>query len=237
MRVILKPAGAMIVLGATAVLAAVALTRPQKEQLKEQAELPASDLFKSKKSESTSLFDSKDKMDVINLTQTGKTDWVCWGTTNDPKQTVRKANATPIISDYTLILPEQKILGVGKRGPARGVTWSNGAPTTNAAVAYGGIYVGEQNGFKLTLPAPVASKPKKLHVYVGGFQAGGDFSAWVSDGSKATIDRKEVALGQGYYAREYTVEYKATAPNQKVEVVWKMARGSGNVSLLAAALE
>jgi hypothetical protein len=227
----------MIVLGATAVLAAVALTRPQKEQLKEQTELPASDLFVPKKADKTSLYDSKDQMGLINLTQAGKTDWVCWGTTNDPKQTVRKANAAAVISDYTLVLPEQKILGAGKRGPARGLTWSNGAPTTNASVAYGGVYVGEQNGFKLTVPAPVSSKPKKLHVYVGGYKAGGDFSAWIPDGSKPYVSHKEIALGEGYYAREYTVEFKATAPNQKMEVVWKMARGGGNVSLLAAALE
>jgi hypothetical protein len=237
MRVILKPAGAMIVLGATAVLAAVALTRPQKEQIKEQVELPASDLFKSKKQNAPGLYDSKDKMAPINLTQVGGTDWVVWGTTSDPKQAVRKADSPKAISDFALIMPERKILGVGKRGPARGLTWSNGAPTAKAPIAYGGLYVGEQNGFKFTVPAPVGSKPKKLRVYVGGYQAGGDFSAWITDGSKPKTTHTEIALGQGYYAREYVVEFKASAPGQKMEVVWKMERGGGNVSLLAAALE
>jgi hypothetical protein len=226
----------MIVLGATAVLAAVALTRPQKEQIKAQAELPGSDLFKSKRAQS-SLYDSKDKMAAINLTETGQSDWVCWGTNDDPKRAVRKAGGASLISDYKLIVPEKKILGVGKRGPARGLTWSNGAPTKQVPVAYGGVYVGETNGFKFTVPAKQGDKTQKLHVYVGGFKAGGDFSAWVTDGNKPKTEMKELALGEGYYAREYTIEFKATAPNQNLEVVWKMERGGGNVSLMAAALE
>jgi hypothetical protein len=234
MRVILKPAGAMIVLGATAILAAVALTRPQKEQIKQNAELPASELFKSKK-QAQGLFDSKEKMAPINLSEIGKTDWICWGTNENEKNVTRKAGSGPVISNYTLIMPNKKILGVGKRGPSRGLTWSNGTPTAAVPVAYGGVHVGEENGFKMTLPA--SDKKQTLHVYVGGYQAGGDFSAWVSDGTKAATTEKEVALGQGYYAREYKVEFKSSAPNQKLEVVWKMARGSGNVSLLAAALE
>jgi hypothetical protein len=150
MRVILKPAGAMIVLGATAILAAVALTRPQKEQIKQNAELPASELFKSKK-QAQGLFDSKEKMAPINLSEIGKTDWICWGTNENEKNVTRKAGSGPVISNYTLIMPNKKILGVGKRGPSRGLTWSNGTPTAAVPVAYGGVHVGEENGFKMTL--------------------------------------------------------------------------------------
>jgi hypothetical protein len=232
MRVILKPAGAIIVIGATVILAVVALTRPQKAHLQQPDELAASALFKPK-----NLVESRDKVNPINLTEVGKSDWVCWGTNDDLKSVVRKADGGNLISDYKLVLPDKSILGMGQRGPTRGMTWSNGTPTSQSSVAYGGVYVGAANGFQLTVPAKPDNKPKKLRVYVAGFKASGEFSATMTADTPPRTEMKEMALGGGYYTREYTVEFKGTTPSQNLEITWKMGRGEGNVSLLAAALE
>jgi hypothetical protein len=237
MRIVLKPAGMLIIGGLITLAGTVVVVRAQQEELRKVPELGPIEGFQSKKKESApqSVFNSKEEMGSINISQFGTKDWVVWGV-DKSKNPIRKAVSNKLISDYELIQPNQKVLAAGKRGPTRAMLWTDGKPVAKKDAAYPGIHVDQNNGFRFTVPA--STELQKLRVFVGGYKAGGDFAAFTTDGSAVKIEKEDLALGEGYYSRTYTVDFKATAPNQNLTVIWRMSSGSGgNVSLQGAALE
>lgn len=237
MRIVLKPAGALLVVGAVAALVIIVVVRNEQTALTNTPEMGPVATFQSKKKkpgEINAIFDSKDKMLPINLTEAGTHDWVVWGV-DGASGPIRKANGNGVIGDYELLLPDKQVLGEGKRGPTRGLHWSDGKPQEKADIVYAGAHVSDGNGFRFKVPA--TSEEQVLRVFVGGYKTGGNFSAFVTDGSTVQTKQTDVALSEGYYSRMYEVTFKATTPNQVLTVVWKGGGSAGNVSLQAAALE
>src|SRR5687768_1546333 len=114
MRIVLKPAGLMVVFGIFAIFVSVLVIRAQGAKLREAPEMAPIAAFKSKKKAAggKSLFDARDKMVPVNLTEVGKKDWVVWGL-DDSIKSARKADTKKLISDYTLVRPKETILAVG----------------------------------------------------------------------------------------------------------------------------
>jgi|GEM_PF-3160064 hypothetical protein len=240
MRVILKPAGLLFVIGVLVILSSVIYSRRKKEEIARMPETGVIAGFESKKKNAAggapknALFQTRDAVKPVDLTAVGKLDWVHWGHP-DNQSVNRKATARKWIGDMTLLQPGVGIRKEGERGPSRGVSWSDGAPTRKIDVVYSGLFVSETNGFRFDVAADAT--PRKLHVYTGGYQAGGTLKVKLSDGSKPIVTPTEAALASGYYARAYTIAFQAKSPAQKLTVEWAKTSGPGNVSLQAAALE
>lgn len=241
MRVILKPAGLILLLGALVVLTSLVIIKPQKAKLLESSESAPLDVFKSEKKAnrgSASIFDGQDAVTQVNLSEVGTQDWVHWGLTG-PKSVNRKAGGGNRISDFRLLNGDDGLITDGKRGPTRGISWTGGTPTSKETLTYSGIHV-RKNGFAFHVPAD--SKPHTLRVYTGGLRAQGEFSAWLSgspDAAKPKVAMQDTALANGYWTRIYTVDMPAAA-GQTLNVTWRMKGDSGdksNVSLQAAALD
>ena len=243
MNIIIKPAGLLVVLGLTTILVTTTMVQIQKSRAQQ---LPAIDTpidgFQSKKRAkdgTVSIFDGKDAMETINLSDTGKLDWVHWGLSG-PHSIDRKRDATSgiSISDYTLANGNTGLLNGEEHGPSRGFLWSGGRPTAFQSVTYTGVHLKSKNGFQFSVHAD--ANPHTLRVYVGGYRAGGEFSAWLPEASTPVrVAMKETALQSGYYSRIYTVSFHPDSKNQELKVVWRTGgtTSGGNVSLQAATLE
>jgi hypothetical protein len=163
-----------------------------------------------------------------SLTTEGGTDWVHWGDTS----LNRKAGVPPQLSSYSVV-------GSGTvltySNDPRSLSWTDGAPTASSANNFNGIYiVNVANGFSFTAPADTSSRT--LVVHVGGWYSGGTLTAHLSDGSAPDfVDTTPSVFGQ--YDRNYTLTYVAGSTAQTLTVTWKMASGTGNVTLNAAALQ
>jgi hypothetical protein len=232
MHVILKPAGVLLLVGSVATLSALALIRPVKTNVEMLPETKPIEGFATRK-DRTSTFNSKTQMHPVNLTQEGKVDWVCWRS-DASHAVVRRKSGGRLFSELKLLSGEAPSLEKAKAGPSRAFLWSDGDSPMPSSVAYPGFHTEGDGGFNFSVDVDAA--PHTLTVYVGGYQAGGDFTATLTDGTKATVTNTEIALGEGYYSRAYTVQFRAGSPGQKVRVVWKKSRGNGNVSLQAATL-
>ena len=236
MRVVLKPAGVLLVIGAMIVLAIMALVKPQKEKIAEAAEFAPIAGLKSKKQnkDKLALFEGKDTVRPVDLSEVGTLDWVHWGL-GGPDKVNRKDSENKRISDFTFFNDKKNVQTEGKRGPARGLWWHGGTPTEKSAITYAGVHVGEQNGFRFSVEAD--KTPRTLRVYAGGYMAEGEFSAWRSDGTPAKVAVQDIALASGFYTRVYTIRFQASEPKQRLNVVWRKKGGPGNISLQAAALQ
>ncbi len=163
----------------------------------------------------------------VNLTREGSSDWIHWGdaTVN------RKSGVTAQLSGYT-VLGAAPSLQYGN--DPRPVNWTDGAPTATSTNNQNGIFVyGTGDGFTFTAPADTTKRALVIHV--GGWNSTGVLTAHLSDGSAA--DYTNTAAGStGQYDGNYTLVYSAAGPGQTLMVTWKMASGTGNVTLNAAAL-
>ncbi len=241
MNVIIKPAGLMLILGSVTILTTMVVVRSQKPKLQElpAIETPIAGFQSTKRAKNgvVSVFDGKDAMETVDLTRTGSTDWVHWGLSG-PHGLSRRRGGSPAISDYTLSGGPVGLMKDGSRGPSRGFVWTGGTPTRTVPVTYTGAHLSGKNGFQFRVRTD--PRPHTLRVYVGGYRAGGEFSAWLPEGSQPVrVALKETALQTGYYSRVYTVDFRPTAPNQDLKVTWRAAGvgSGGNLSLQAAALE
>ena len=237
MRLVLKPAGLLALVGVITALVAIVVSRVQGQRLEGAGELGPLAEFQSKKkasTEKTSVFDSKEKMAPVNLSETGRKDWIVWGL-EGVKSPVRKANVTHLISDYSVLQPGKGILGEGKRGPSRAMFWKDGDPIVRQDVAYPGVHLSEGNGFRFTVPA--TKEKQTLRVYLGGYKTGGDIIPVLSNGKPVKTTREDVALEQGYYSKMVKIEFQAPEPNQQLTVIWRTSSAVGNISLQAATLE
>ena len=164
---------------------------------------------------------------AVNLTTEGTADWVHWGDTS----LNRKAGVAAQISNYT-------VAGSGSvlkyANDPRPLSWTDGSPTALGTNNKNGVYIsGTGNGFSIAAPADTTTRTIVLHV--GGWNSGGTLTARLSDGS-ATDFVNTTATASGQYDRNYTLTYQAGAGGQHLTVTWKMASGTGNVTLNGAAL-
>jgi hypothetical protein len=181
----------------------------------------------------------------VDLTMTGKLDWVHWGLYTDSSIT-RKSGVSPAISDFSLL--GTGVINVYQYSDNyNGYTWFDGSPTVEATNTTTGVWAYQAypptilgSGFQFTVPAD--TNWNQLQVFVGTFAARGLFKATLSDGTLAYSDNSlfNSANGPGGV---YTLNYKASIPNQTLTVQWTLSQRaagtnsvSGNVTLQAAAL-
>jgi hypothetical protein len=165
---------------------------------------------------------------AVDLSAEGALDWVHWGDTS----LNRKSGGGSQIGTYTV---------VGGGSPAkysndpRPMSWTGGTLAATGMNNLNGLYLsGTGKGFTITAPADTTTRT--LVVHVGGWNSGGTLTAHLSDGSSADFVNTTSILS-GQYDRNYTLVYHAAGVGKVLTVTWKMASGSGNVTLNGAALQ
>jgi hypothetical protein len=163
---------------------------------------------------------------TANITTEGALDWVHWG----DAALNRKSGVAAQLSTYSVV-------GAGTvytyGNDPRGITWSDGTPTTTATGDTNGLYIyGTGNGFSLT--APASTTTRVLTVHVGGWNSGGTLTASLGDGSAANFVSTTATAG-GQYDENYTLTYTAGSTTT-LTVTWVMSSGTGNVTLNGSAL-
>jgi hypothetical protein len=163
---------------------------------------------------------------TANVTTEGTLDWVHWG----DGALNRKSGVTAQLSTYSV---------VGSGGgntygnDPRGISWSDGTPTTSVTADTNGVYIaGTGNGFSFIAPANTTTQV--LTVHVGGYNSGGTLTASLGDGSVPNFVSTTTAAS-GQYDENYTLTY-AAGSTTTLTVTWVMSSGTGNVTLDGAAL-
>jgi hypothetical protein len=166
---------------------------------------------------------------AVNLTTEGALDWIHWGDT----ALNRKAGVTPQLSTYSII---GNAPAIQYCCDPRGVSWTDGGPTTAATNNQNGIFVYTVgDGFSVTAPADKTTRTLILHV--GGWESGATLTAHLSDGSAADYTNVAAGSATGQYDDTYTLTYSAASAGQTITVTWKMTSGTnGNVTFNGAAL-
>jgi hypothetical protein len=187
----------------------------------------------------------------VDLTASGKLDWVHWGLYTDSSVN-RKATVTPLISGFSVVGDANCtncFLAAYQYGDnANGYTWYDGSPvpyvtnTTTGVWAYN-YPVGIGSGFSLAAPADASQRT--LQVFVGAYAAAGRLTATLSDGSGTFTSGllpgdtvNNFGSGPGGV---FSLTYAANSPGQTLTVTWTVAQShttpdGANVSLQAAAL-
>jgi len=166
---------------------------------------------------------------VADLTSMGSSDWVQW------PGYVQKSSGGGKIGR---LVPLGSASSNAYSGDARTVQWSDGSPSATGSTNAGVAMSGTGSGYQFTAPADTATRT--LTVYVGVQNATGTLTVHLSDGSVADYVKSYSARSQRSDG-VYTLTYRAASAGQTVTVKWtqgkgQKSRGSGNVSLQAAAL-
>jgi hypothetical protein len=170
----------------------------------------------------------------VQLTQGGTLDWAHWGL-NTATDYDHKAAVTPQIGNFSV---------VGSGTVSRyinnsvGFTWTDGTPTATVTNSTTGVYiVGQNNGFRLTLPADATTRTVK--VYVGAWHTQGRMVAHLSDNSAADyVDTSLVNTVSPTSLGVYTLTYHAASAGQTLTITFTQnLSGTGNVTLQAATLQ
>lgn len=180
---------------------------------------------------------------VVNLTEQGTTDWVHWGLFTE-SSVDRKANVAPRISEFTPIVapgPNSWVYVYQFADNWNGYSWNDGTPHVNVVDTPTGVWAygvpAEGSGFALAVAA--STNLQTLKVYVGAYNAVGQFAAYLSDASAPSYtDSSLTNVGNGPSA-VYTLTFAAASPNQTLYVQFTLndSRGNtANVTLQAAAL-
>lgn len=231
MRIILKPAGLLILLSLIAVLTAFAMNDISALV---GVKKPAPAASASARELATARFRP------IDLSRMGKTDWVHFGLASASRtaiadRIVRKAGAERRIGPLEF---------VGKPATAyeedtRAFKWSDGdtfqnIPETRAGLTTAGV----ASGFRFTV-TPTVGKRHIMRVWVGGSGVRSKLSARMSDGSPLSKETESLTGGGDGFRNLYTVVFEATKPDQRLIVSYLVAQDqqSGTVSIQAAALE
>jgi hypothetical protein len=190
----------------------------------------------------------------VNLTMSGKLDWVHWGLYTDTSVD-RKSCATPMISDFALVSNNAAdctncfLTQYQYSDNANGYTWYDGAPFSAVTNSTTGIWaynfpVPVGAGFQITVPADLTQRT--LEVFVGAYAAVGQLRASLSDASapdfvSGSLPNQTVNnLGSGP-SGVFSLNYSANTDGQKLTVTWVVATPRGlateaNVTLQAATL-
>ena len=165
---------------------------------------------------------------AVDISTVGTNDWKHFSN-NDHKAVGSMINS---ISDYATIGGTP----LSYSNDLRKMSWSGGTPTATSSNNGNGRYIaGIGNGFSFTSVAGNGSNT--LKVYVGGYNAGGTLTAQLSNNSAPTYVNT-VASTNGQWNAVYTIVYNAAQATggQTLNISWKQASGTGNVTIQAAAL-
>jgi hypothetical protein len=184
----------------------------------------------------------------VNLTLSGKHDWVHWGLYTEASIN-RKNCAALKIGTLRAFSDTNNPLGFVQQyqlsDHANGITWFDGTPTsaqtntTTGVWAYGVPNIG--TGFEFSVPADTTLRT--LQVFVGVFSGRGSMQVSLSDNSAPIFADASLAnlFGNGP-GGVYTLNYAANSPGQTLTVRWTLAQAAGqntasaNVTLQAATL-
>jgi hypothetical protein len=193
----------------------------------------------------TGTFSSVASSSNVDLTIGGKLDWIHWGLYTDTSMN-RKAGVTPSISNFVLVGDTNSYITEYQYADnANGYTWYDGSPVPTVTNSTTGVWaygtpISLGSGFQLTLPADTTQRT--LQVFVGAFNAKGQFTASLSDGSAPAftngINETVNNLGNGP-GGVFSIAYAANSPGQTLTIKWTLAlvRGlNANVTLQAATL-
>ena len=170
----------------------------------------------------------------VQLTQGGTLDWAHWGlaTATDYDH---KASVTPRIGNFSTV-------GSGSvsryANNSAGFTWTDGTPATAATNTTTGVFVpGQNNGFRLTVPADTTVRT--LNVYVGAWHTQLRMVVHLSDNSAPDyIDTSLVNTVSPTSLGVYTLTYHAASAGQTLTVTLTQdLPGTGNVTLQAATMQ
>ena len=167
-----------------------------------------------------------------NLTQLGVSDWAHWGS-SAPNSFDHKSGGNQQISNVAAV-------GNGtffqySNNPV-GYSWTDGAPTAADTNTTTGIYiVGQNNGFRLTVPADTTTRT--LTIYAGVWIAQGKMVAHLTDGSAADFVDTSLNNPAGPTTGAYTLTYQAASSGQSLVITFTQLSVTGNVTLQAAALQ
>ena len=184
----------------------------------------------------------------MDLTVSGKLDWVHWGRYTD-SSIDRKATVAPLINGFTLIGDSNCLncflTAYAYSDNANGYTWYDGAPSSSATNTMTGVWaynypIAVGSGFQLTAPADTTQRT--LEIFVGSYAAAGQLKASLSDGSAPSFTSLPNAtvsnLGNGP-GGVFSLNYSASSNGVLLTVTWELAtvRGANaNVTLQAATL-
>ncbi|MEQ1762822.1 MAG: peptidoglycan DD-metalloendopeptidase family protein [Pyrinomonadaceae bacterium] len=150
-----------------------------------------------------------------NLTNEGTGDWAHWGLTT-PTSFDHKNGVTPQISNYSVI-GSGAVEQFGDNGSS--YTWSDGTPTLAATNSTTGVaIIGQDNGFRFTVPADTAQRTLKIHV--GLWAAGGKLEATLSDNSAPAFVDTSVIDSANALNRVFTLNYRAGSAGQLLTIKW-----------------
>jgi hypothetical protein len=169
---------------------------------------------------------------TIQLSQEGSMDWAHWGI-NNTSDFDHKAAVTSQISTYSI---------VGSGAVSRfgdnpvGFTWTDGTPTAAAVNTTTGLYIsGQNNGFRITVPAD--TNTRTLKVYVGAWATQLRMQVHLSDNSAPDYVDASLTSSRASFG-VYTLTFHAASPGQTLTVTFTQNQsGTGNVNLQAATLQ
>ncbi len=188
----------------------------------------------------------------VDLTVSGRLDWVHWGLYTD-SSVDRKACVAPLISNFDLLgdagCSNCFLTAYQYADNSNSYTWHDGAPfatitnTTTGVWAYN-FPVAFGSGFQLTALAD--TNLRTLQVFVGAFAAKGQLTASLSDTSAPAFTSsptETVNNSSNGPGGVFALTYAANSPTQTLTVAWKVAQAYGipylstpNVTLQAATL-
>jgi hypothetical protein len=177
----------------------------------------------------------------VNLTTSGKLDWVQWGLGGDYAIN-RKAAVTPLISNFTLIssnFPGPLSFSSPYWFEATGsssCSWGDGQPVVSITSNYTRVLAYSYpkaggSGFRITVPAE--TKTNILSVYVGTLDARGEMRATLT--GQPNYSHSPLATDVNGV---YTFTFAANTSGQTLRVEWTLpfTASNGYVTLQAATL-
>ncbi|BCM94271.1 hypothetical protein IAD21_06174 [Abditibacteriota bacterium] len=170
---------------------------------------------------------------AANLTQEGTLDWVHFGLEN--KDSInRKANVAPLIS---VLQPYGDGYLDRQPGHPTSANWSDGTPTREVRDTHTSLWWnGRGHGERFTLPADTTERAARI--YVAGLNGGAVLKAHLSDASAPNyvstvwdgILSPSVYMLDGGWSAVYTLRYKASKPDQKLEVSFEISNEKNSYS-------
>jgi hypothetical protein len=175
------------------------------------------------------------RVDTVNLTNEGLTDWMHWGLNNALSINEKQGHsALGNFDAHGASLAQHTVNGST-------LSWNDGTPTASVAATTSSTSVGGV-GTHMTFTVASDPTPDTLKVYVGGHRAEGTLTVTISDGS-ATAPAQVLNAGAGAddWSGVCTVTFNASSGGQSLTVDWAESRDQGGgsewLSLQAATVQ
>lgn len=191
------------------------------------------EIFREKRTETSLQGTISDMSGTVDLSLEGKKDWVHWG--YDSVLSVnRKFSKTKYISEYEKIGDGDFIFYSGN--PVK-FSWDRGTPTYSVSETSGTAFLKKDgSGFEFTVP--VDEETQVLRVYLGAWNATGNFEASIDD-SDVNKYETEIISEEGIVNKVVTLEFKGNK-EQVLNVKYTLKDSDnvvGSVSLQGATLK